>query len=137
MTTSRLRQKLVGIGEEISRQIEVLVGRPQLLRGYVYKLRRRCGKANCRCANGELHESWVVLMHEAGVRRMRAVPQNKVLRWRELAENYRRFRKARQELARLHCELMRLADLLEDGRVIVPFPNVDKKGEVDAGSDTV
>lgn len=60
---------------------------------------------------------------------MRAVPQDKVAHWRELAENYRQFRQARQELARLQRELMRIADLLEDGRAIDPFPSIEKKGK--------
>ena len=28
---------------------------PQMLKGTVQEQRRRCGKANCRCARGELH----------------------------------------------------------------------------------
>jgi hypothetical protein len=31
-------------------------GRP-LLRGTLFTLRRKCGKANCRCATGQPHES--------------------------------------------------------------------------------
>jgi hypothetical protein len=41
---------------------------PQLLRGSVVTQRRRCGKANCRCADGEqLHES-PALSYSAGGR---------------------------------------------------------------------
>jgi hypothetical protein len=29
---------------------------PQLLRGTLITMRRRCGKATCRCARGQLHE---------------------------------------------------------------------------------
>ncbi|MGH3471294.1 MAG: DUF6788 family protein [Nocardioidaceae bacterium] len=30
---------------------------PRLLRGTLFVLRRKCGKANCRCATGEAHET--------------------------------------------------------------------------------
>ena len=30
---------------------------PEVLRGTLITMRRRCGKATCRCARGQLHES--------------------------------------------------------------------------------
>lgn len=137
MDTSRLRQQLRVVGENFIRQAQVFAGHAAMMRGGVYRLRRRCGKPGCRCTRGELHESWVLLTREQGVRRMRAVPQGQVARWRELAENHRRFRLARRELTRLYREAIRLADLLEEGRVVVPFPEGGSKGGGHAGSDSV
>src|SRR5664279_6464362 len=40
---------------------------PRMIRGSVVVQRRRCGKANCRCAAGErLHESTVLSYSEGG-----------------------------------------------------------------------
>jgi hypothetical protein len=40
---------------------------PRMIRGSVVVQRRRCGKANCRCADGEhLHEATVLSCSEAG-----------------------------------------------------------------------
>lgn len=39
---------------------------PKLLRGTLFTLRRRCGKANCRCAEGDAHESPALAYPEAG-----------------------------------------------------------------------
>ena len=39
---------------------------PQLLRGSLFVMRRRCGKPNCRCASGEPHESPALAYPEAG-----------------------------------------------------------------------
>ena len=33
---------------------------PLVARGTVIKLRRLCGKPNCRCVDGQLHESWAL-----------------------------------------------------------------------------
>ncbi|MHB1447415.1 MAG: DUF6788 family protein [Acidimicrobiales bacterium] len=42
-------------------------GLPRVIRGSVVVHRRRCGKANCRCAGGiDLHESTVLSYSEAG-----------------------------------------------------------------------
>lgn len=92
------------------------------LRGGVYRLRRRCGKAGCRCVRGALHESWVFLAREEGVQRMRVVPKAQTARWREMAERYRRFRRARRELGRLYREVLRLAGDLERRRTVPPPP---------------
>lgn len=40
---------------------------PLVLRGSLFSFRRRCGKPNCRCANGEPHESPALSYIEDGV----------------------------------------------------------------------
>ena len=122
MDVSRLRQQLRETGRQIARQLCTLMEHTPLLRGGVYRLRRRCGKAGCRCARGELHESWVLLAREGGVQRMRAVPKGQTARWRELAEHYRHFRRARRELGRLYREVLRLTGELERLRSVPPPP---------------
>jgi hypothetical protein len=39
---------------------------PLVLRGTLTTFRRRCGKANCRCADGEPHESPALVFTEGG-----------------------------------------------------------------------
>jgi hypothetical protein len=39
---------------------------PELLRGTLFVMRRRCGKPNCRCASGDPHESPALAYPEAG-----------------------------------------------------------------------
>lgn len=46
-------------------------GAPKVVRGSVVTHRRRCGKATCRCADGEqLHESTVLSYTEGGRTRL-------------------------------------------------------------------
>jgi len=53
---------------------------PGILRGSVVVHRRRCGKANCRCAGGgdALHESTVLSYSEAGKTRFVMLPASEV-----------------------------------------------------------
>ena len=39
---------------------------PELLRGSLVSFKRRCGKASCRCAEGEPHESPALTYTEGG-----------------------------------------------------------------------
>lgn len=39
---------------------------PELLRGSLVTLRRRCGKSNCRCADGQPHETPALSFSEGG-----------------------------------------------------------------------
>src|SRR5674476_1152735 len=54
-------------------------GLPRLVRGSVVTHRRRCGKPNCRCADGEaLHESTVLSYSEGGRTRLLMRPADQV-----------------------------------------------------------
>ena len=120
MNASQLRQRLREAGRQIEWQLAVLMERAPVVRGGVYRLRRKCGKPGCRCARGEVHASWVFLAREEGVQRMRAVPKGEAARWRERAQHYRRYRQARRELLRQCREALRLAELLEVARAVAP-----------------
>lgn len=41
-----------------------------LLRGTVVNVRRRCGKARCKCTHGELHETWALSYSHQGKTKM-------------------------------------------------------------------
>ncbi len=63
---------------------------PRLVRGSVVTHRRRCGKPNCRCADGEaLHESTVLSYSEGGRSRLLTLPADQVAAVRAATERYR------------------------------------------------
>ena len=65
-------------------------GPPRLIRGSVVTHRRRCGKPNCRCADGEaLHESTVLSYSEGGRTRLVTLPADQVAAVRAATERYR------------------------------------------------
>jgi hypothetical protein len=41
-----------------------------LVRGSVVKVRRHCGKTRCKCAQGELHETWALSYSHQGKTKM-------------------------------------------------------------------
>jgi hypothetical protein len=120
MDASQLRKQLQQCQREVSDLLRVLRQRRALVRGKVYKLRRKCGKAGCRCQDGHLHESWVLSVPEGGRKRLRMVPKGKRAQWQPMTERYRRFRRARARLVKLFAEILKLVDELERERSVSP-----------------
>ena len=64
-------------------------GPERMIRGSVVTHRRRCGKPNCRCADGEaLHESTVLSYSEGGRTRFVMLPGAEVAAVRAAVERY-------------------------------------------------
>jgi hypothetical protein len=62
----------------------------KVVRGSVVVHRRRCGKPNCRCAEGvELHESTVLSYSEGGRTKFVMLPAEEVAVVRAAVERYR------------------------------------------------
>lgn len=73
---------------------------PKMLRGSVVTHRRRCGKPNCRCADGELlHERVVLSYSEASRTRFVTLPEELVEPVRLATGRYRRARTRLEEQA--------------------------------------
>jgi len=119
---SRLRLALKSLLDDYQRQIEFLLPLRQLLKGSVYDLRTRCGKPSCHCASdeGPLHTSPVISWSEHGKTRLRTLPPGERARVRHLTQDYRRFRRARAALVKLHRRIIALIDRLEAALLLPP-----------------
>lgn len=113
--TSRLRQALRTLRDDYQRRVDALLPLRQLVKGSVYDLRTRCGKPSCHCASdeGPLHTATVISWSDNGKTRLRTLPSGELSRFRQLAENYRRFRQARATLVKLHRRIVAHIDRLE------------------------
>ena len=120
MEAAQLRKHLQQRQRELNELLRGLKQRRPLIRGSVYKLRRKCGKAVCRCQEGHLHESWVLSVPEKGRKRLRTVPKGERARWQQMADRYRRFRRTRARLVKLFAEMLYLVDELERERTVPP-----------------
>ena len=61
----------------------------QITPGSFYLLRRKCGKATCRCARGQLHAVWVLTRSEAGKHKLYTVPPEQRAALRRIAGHQR------------------------------------------------
>jgi hypothetical protein len=116
---SSLRSRLHDLQQQLPKLLEEFLGREALLPGSLYTLRRKCGKPNCHCSRGELHES-TVLSYRGGGRPRNISPQPAHLEsLRAMTRDYRRCRQARAKLVRWQRELLTAVDALEAARVRV------------------
>lgn len=63
---------------------------PLLVRGSVVKVRRRCGKSMCRCARGELHETWALSYSYQGRSRMVPLREDDIRQVQQAVERYQK-----------------------------------------------
>ena len=81
-----------------------IVSRQGLIRGSLLVRRRVCGKAGCRCARGELHESLYLVIHEEGRTRQLYVPKDWEPRVRQWVQAHHQAREFMEAISRLHWE---------------------------------
>lgn len=78
-----------------------------LIRGSVVKVRRRCGKSTCKCAQGDLHETWALSFSHQGRTRMIPLREEDIGTVRQAIARYQKALKqlqseALQGIKRLH-----------------------------------
>ncbi len=111
---SRLRKLL---RENESSRLEYLQGILQeenpMRIGSLVTVRRKCGKPNCRCAEGEGHLSTYLSTKEEGKTRMVYIPAVCLDTVTQQTRTYRRFRNNRAALVKLAQQSLLLIDRLQ------------------------
>jgi hypothetical protein len=121
---SRQRRELWRAYQALGRTLRLLQRSQPMTPGSLYRLRRQCGKPNCRCARGELHASWVLTRSQAGQRRLFVVPKDQRGTLRGLTREYRRWQLARARWVKQAAALILLIDQLAEQRLQAwPPPN--------------
>jgi len=85
-------------------RIAKLIHYAPLMRATVDVRRVTCGKANCRCAEGERHLAVYVTSRKGGVRRQLFIPREKEEEVRSWVGNYHRVCELLDELSELFWE---------------------------------
>jgi hypothetical protein len=88
-------------------ELNKLLSRQGLLHGTLLRRKRVCGKPNCKCTRGELHESLYLVVTEGGESRQLYVPQpwgQTVQHW---IDQYRQARGLMDDISRMHWEKLR------------------------------
>ena len=121
---SRLRQMLRELYSPTPNDLGVFLSDQPLVRGTLYRHRRRCGKQTCRCIGGSLHESLVLTATISGKTRFWKPALDQVEELRECLDRYRRFRRARAAIIKGHArrlrEMLRLIDAIGKARIRQP-----------------
>ena len=93
-----------------------LVRDGELAVGTVSTVSLKCGKPNCRCAEGPAHSSMVLSWSEGGRTRLLSVPEKRLDELRRQTEQYQRFRRARARLVKIHKSMLDVVNRIEEAR---------------------
>jgi hypothetical protein len=111
-----LRQRLWRQYRALGRRLRTMTSQGPLTPGSFYLLRRKCGKASCRCTRGQLHAVWVLTRSESGQHRLYTVPPDQRAQVRQRAAAWRRYQRARARLLQQMTALLALADQLAESQ---------------------
>ena len=92
---------------ELRSAINKILSQQGLIHGTLITRQRVCGKPNCRCAKGHLHQSLYLVVTEAGKSRQMYVPRQLEPAVREWIEQYNQARQLMDDLSRLHWDKVR------------------------------
>jgi hypothetical protein len=123
---SKLRQQLGRAHTAVGRLLRRLARSQSMVQGSFYLLKRRCGNPNCRCARGQLHETWVITRSQGGKGRTYTVPVEERARLRQLTQEYRHYLRARALLRKRHAQMLALVEGLAQARLEV-WPRAEKE----------
>ena len=84
-----------------------LLSQEGVIHGTLITRKRVCGKANCRCTRGHLHESLYLVVTEGGKNRQMYVPKRWEAKVRQWIQQYNQARELMDDLSRLHWEKVR------------------------------
>lgn len=116
---SRLRQDLRCLVKDLERTLKVVYGRGPLVKGNVYEMARKCGKASCACTRGVLHRSMVLSWSHQGKTRLMSIPPGRLSELRRKSEEYLRVRNARARVSVISKQMLAVMDHIEKLRMEV------------------
>ena len=113
---------MLGIAKAIERLLEEILATKTIIKGTVYKQKKKCGNPNCKCARGKLHTANILSFSEEG--RTRLIPltkytTNEFSKIRAEAQNYQQFRRARAEIVHYFKLLLGEINKLEQSLLLV------------------
>ena len=101
MSDSLNRSKLSTVERNFRSRIAQLASGRWFLRGNLSERSGKCGKANCRCARGELHTSLYLVESRDGKLRQICVPKAWQERVRQAVHDYHQMQKLIEDVSEL------------------------------------
>ena len=102
-----IRAKLSAAERNFRSRIAQLASGQWFLRGTLSERSSKCGKPNCHCTNGELHQSVYLVQSRAGKLRQICVPKPWRERVRQAVKDYREMQRLIEEVSELEWKRLR------------------------------
>lgn len=76
----------------------------RLMKGSLTQIRRRCGKSQCRCMRGQLHESLAITYKKEGKSCLIHIPEDLHTQAREAIEDYHKLKNLVEQISGLNVK---------------------------------
>lgn len=94
---------------KIGKEAKNLSQYQRMVKGIVYKVYRKCGKANCKCAKGERHEGYQLnYKGEGNITKTVYVKKEKAKYIQKLISNYKKAKKVFNKIIDFNIELIKI-----------------------------
>ncbi len=101
------RSKMTAAERHARSQLAQVLSQRAVIRGTLLVRKRKCGKANCRCARGEGHQSLFLVISENGRTRQFFVPKDWEARVRQWVADYHHVRDLLEDVSRIYWDKLR------------------------------
>ena len=101
------RSKMTATERRTRSQLAQLLSQRGVIRGTLLVRKRKCGKANCRCARSKGHESLFLVISENGRTRQFFVPKDWESRVRRWVGDYHLARDLLEDVSRTYWDKLR------------------------------
>lgn len=115
-TVSKLRQELGAKLSELEEILKAGFEADPVFPGSLHVSRHRCGKAECCCQQGKLHEALRLQIRFKDGLANRCLSEDEAAFWRPRTEAYRRIRKAGRAFSKWQRQVAPLLDAIERAR---------------------
>ena len=114
MNTSKLRKQIAELNNERNKLVSFSLKPKKMIKGKLYQSARVCGNPNCKCAKGEKHISWYLIVNRAGRSKQdyvgATVPEN----LKTQVNLYQKFKNTVKRIRAIDREISLLLNLLRD-----------------------
>ena len=117
MDIGKLRKKVYLLDLERRKLQNHLLKPRDMIRGSLYKLYRKCGNPNCKCAKGEKHEGTYISMSKDGKTHLTYVRKKDAVQVLEQTENYKKYQKRMAEIRKINEEIFTILKKIRDEKV--------------------
>jgi hypothetical protein len=90
-------------------QLIKIIGQERILKAGVVKMTRKCGKVNCRCAEGKGHVSYYLSMRVGNKRKMVYIPRDMAAKVRGWVAKYKEINKGIDQLSNYSLQQLKRA----------------------------
>lgn len=114
MNISNIRKQILERNNERNQLVQTILRAGKMIKGTLYESARVCGNPNCKCARGERHVSWYLIVTKEGRSKQKYVGAKVPPNIRKLVERHHDYKRAVMRIRAIDREVSRLINNLHN-----------------------